>query len=491
MADLHAWLVWAPVLDQIYQEELCRSCYSDPEAFVNWTYHWRENGETPEAIRRAIRGSPEWAAKHPGEDPGEPFRPGPEPEPEPEPEPVPVPEPVPDNGSGGFVTSAHDRSVRPIMTVEQMRSFLPARGPFTFPPPYNTRGIRVTNPDDGRVRPIGMTYWPNINMHAGRPVMMVFLSLDDSLTLFTIDKSSGQVSMQGAIGFHHTGEGVYWSFSNANLLYVSQGDKLWSYDVATGQRSVVVDGSGEEIRQCHSSWDGQSHSMTLGGQPAFWHNGQLRRIPAADYDECQISKAGRWGLIKAHNDNIIIDLETGQVSTITDAALAVGHSDMGFDYVVGEENMSNPGGVFRVFDLKAARDEGIVYFTDWTGMTRYVSHCNAARHVPRDQQFVVMCSAVDGDVPRANEIVSVAMDGSLRARVLCPNLTILSASGGAEHARSMPPRGRDAKRFAGPLASNYWKYPRVNIDPTGEWGIWTANAGTDRMDAYMVRIVRP
>src|SRR5262245_2520079 len=46
---------------------------------------------------------------------------------------------------GGFVESAAGGQVRP-----RVKPTLPARGPFTFPAPYNTRGVRLTNADDCR-----------------------------------------------------------------------------------------------------------------------------------------------------------------------------------------------------------------------------------------------------------------------------------------------------------------------------------------------------
>jgi len=38
--------------------------------------------------------------------------------------------------------------------------------------------------------PIGMSYWRNINNHAGQDVLQVLLSIEDKLFIFTIDKKS-------------------------------------------------------------------------------------------------------------------------------------------------------------------------------------------------------------------------------------------------------------------------------------------------------------
>src|SRR5687768_8027241 len=48
-----------------------------------------------------------------------------------------------DTAPGGFVESATSTTVRSRVTPT-----LPTRGRFTFPPPYNTTGIRLTNASD-------------------------------------------------------------------------------------------------------------------------------------------------------------------------------------------------------------------------------------------------------------------------------------------------------------------------------------------------------
>jgi hypothetical protein len=88
--------------------------------------------------------------------------------------------------------------------------------------------------------------------------------------------------------------------------------------------------------------------------------------------------------------------------------------------------------------------------------------------VPVEQQFVCSANASRKDLPRANEIVCYRLDGSLNTLIVAPNITDLNASGGG--------------------SEDYWKLPKGNLDVTGEYFIWTANAGTNRLDAYLVRI---
>jgi hypothetical protein len=46
---------------------------------------------------------------------------------------------------GGFIETYPHIETRAPLTAEQIASFLPSRGEFTFPAPYNTSGIRITN----------------------------------------------------------------------------------------------------------------------------------------------------------------------------------------------------------------------------------------------------------------------------------------------------------------------------------------------------------
>src|SRR5580765_5383383 len=83
---------------------------------------------------------------------------------------------------GGFVEVASSTTVRPLMTPAEIERLLPARGMFTFPPPYLTQGIRLTNATDCSgadcVASVGGSSWRNINNHVGRKAMYVLLTLD-------------------------------------------------------------------------------------------------------------------------------------------------------------------------------------------------------------------------------------------------------------------------------------------------------------------------
>jgi hypothetical protein len=439
--------------------------YSHAE-LMNWQFHWREEGMTIEEMRAAIRNDRghEWRDKHPGEDPGAPA--SAPPALTPTPAPPPAPQPI---AGGGIPCSADDLTIRPRWSRDEMARLVPSRGPFTFPPPWNTRAARVTNADDGPVRPVGMAYWPVINADDTR----VLVSLNDTLTLFAIDPRTLGITRLTSLPFNATGEYCYFSLTDPDLLYVSmQGDsRLRRYRVSTGAIDTVVD-AGAPIRQCHSSADGRVHSFTLDGAAAVYRDSdrQVSRFsPNGDYDECQVDKSGEWLLSKeqgpdGQTGNRVIHLASGREWFILKAQGGVGHSDMGWGYVIGEDDQTDPGGVFRrwLFTLDGPVNTGVVYATEWTGMTRYVSHCNA-RDPQADRQAVLFSSSYAGDRPRANEIVLGNLDGSRRSVVLCPNLTDLDADG----------------------VEDYWRKTRACLSPSGRLFAWSGNLGTGRLDVFV------
>ncbi len=77
-------------------------------------------------------------------------------------------------------------------------------------------------------------------------------------------------------------------------------------------------------------------------------------------------------------------------------------------------------------------------------------------------------SSTRKSLARVNEIVCFRLDGSMTTLVVAPNMVDLNASGGG--------------------SDDYWKDPKGNIDVTGEYFIWTSNAGSSRLDAFIVRI---
>jgi hypothetical protein len=416
---------------------------------------------------------------------------------------------------GGFVESATGVGLRPTLSAAEIGTFLPSRGTFTFPAPYRTTGVRLTNASDcggaDCVLPVGYSYWSNINNHAGSDTMLVFLGLDRQKggggpTLFSVNKRTGQTTNMGPIfpADHplswSTGEGWYFSATRPTALYLLDGARLVRYDVSTHASEMVFDataqfGADKYLWQAHSSADDQVHSATLRQASTYEMLGcvaydeRTRRTSwfakKGDFDECQIDRSGRWLVIKENvdglngEDNRIIDLQTGTEQLLTDPNGASGHSDMGFGYLVAEDNFNRLPGAVRRWNLASDMTGGqpatmvgqgeLVYqLTSWNSGVGHIAFGDARPDQPIEQQKACASNASRQPLPRVNEIVCFRLDGSFDTLVVAPNLTDLNAAGGG--------------------ADDYSKLPKGNLDITGEYFIWTANAGTGRLDAYLVKI---
>ena len=416
--------------------------------------------------------------------------------------------------SGGFVDSATSAGLRPVLSAGQSQALLPPRGAFTFPSPYNTTAFRITTGSDCQgsdcVFPVGYSYWNNINNHAGSDTMLVFLGLDrrkggSGPTLFSVNKRNGETRNLGAMfpGDHSlawaTGEGWYFSRTRATTLYVNEGPRMLRYDVQARTFETVFDVStkysNRVVWQMHSSNDDRVHSATLRDGSSYEMLGcvayredrqQWFFFPKrGDFDECQIDKSGRWLVIKENldgrngEDNRIIDLETGAEQVLLDENGAAGHSDIGHGYMVAEDNFNAQPGAVRVWrfymDMRGGqpateRGQGTLVYqlASWNSGLGHLAHGNSRAGVSLDQQVACSSNAHREALPRVNEIVCYRLDGSLNTLVVAPNLADLNASGGGNE--------------------DYWKMPKGNLDVTGEYFIWTANAGSGRLDAFIVRV---
>ena len=414
---------------------------------------------------------------------------------------------------GGFVESATGVGLRPTLSAAEIATFLPSRGTFTFPSPYRTTGVRLTNAGDcggaDCVLPVGYSYWSNINNHAGSDTMLIFLGLHRQKggggpTLFSFNKRTGETANLGPLfGADQplswsTGEGWYFSATRPNALYVLDAARLLRYDVMAHSFETAFDaaqfGADKYLWQAHSSADDRVHSATLRQSSTYEMLGcvvyneatrQTSWFPKkGDFDECQIDRSGRWLVIKENvdglngEDNRVIDLQTGTEQILTDPNGASGHSDMGFGYLVAEDNFNRLPGAVRRWNLSqdmtggqpaalAGQGDLVYELASWSSGVGHIAYGNA-QPGPVGQQMACASNASREALPRVNEIVCFRLDGSLQTLVVAPNLTDLNAAGGG--------------------ADDYSKLPKGNIDVTGEYFIWTGNAGTGRLDAFIVRI---
>jgi hypothetical protein len=419
---------------------------------------------------------------------------------------------------GGFVEKAPDSTIRPKLSVSEIQAFLPTeRSAFTFPAPYNTRGARITVPADCRgrdcVNPVGYSYWRRMNNHVHSSVILIFLTLADhgGPTLFSYDKNSEKVTKVGplfpASNSHRreTGEIWYWSRRQPATIYLTEGARLLRYDVLRKQYETVFDVAGRadlfgtgrmSLWQIHSSDDDRTHSATVMDGATYRRLGCLiyqEEVgkasffpPTGDFKECHVDKSGRWLLTfdtTAHGGigiNVIIDLQTGNRATVLDQhpGGVLGHYDVGFGHVVGYDRWSKDPGTFRLWRFGSAPSAPYpwgpgtrtFHSVRWSHQVPdHVSWGNAQPDsvVPISKQYVCGSGATSGAVHEANEIICWRLDSSLDVLVVAPVMTNLDAPGGGDQ---------------------YSKFPKGNLDVTGQYYLWTANMGGNRLEAFIVRV---
>jgi hypothetical protein len=432
---------------------------------------------------------------------------------------------------GGFLEKAGSPTLRSRFARSQIDAFLPAngaKGPFTFPAPYLTTGVRLTNASDcagGQdcVWYVGYSYWRNTNYHVGQADMLIFLGFDRAYggagpSLLSYNKATDQVQNLGPLFdstntySYATGEGWYFSGSQPTKLYVYLvGDAtLERFDVLTHRfeprpvvdvrrcpRPSVCPNDATYIIQPHSSDDDRVHSMTLQnpqyerlGCLVFESQGRRYRYfppPGGFYlDECHIDKSGRFLTMLEGDQNgsmttRVADLQTGIIASIDDAAGSLGHLDTGYSYAVGADNynpMANATILLKFPVTNTQRPVGpVVHFNKrWDiAAANHIAHGSAV-NAPAESQYACGSNA-SRVADMADEIVCFSLDpnrnadGSIDVLVAGQVLTDLDALG-----------GRD---FWG---DDYSQMPKGNLDVTGKYFIWTSNMRSDRLDAFIVKI---
>ena len=431
------------------------------------------------------------------------------------------------SADGGFMEKAGSPVLRARFTSSQIAAFLPAngaKGKFTFPAPYNTDAVRLTNSSDCAggadcLWYVGYSYWRNINNHVASNDMYIFVATDTNRggvgpTLIRYNKVTDQVQNLGALfpsnsPYHwSTGEGWYFSGTQATKLYTYMvgGSQLRRYDILTRQfdptpamdlgacpRPAVCPSNAAFLIQPHSSDDDLVHSATL--QDTDWQRiGCVVQGPAGfryyptpegySFDECHIDKSGRWlMLLQGRPDggriNRVVDIQTGGETIIDASAGALGHLDMGFGYAVGADNynpLPNATILLRFPVSSAQRPAGpaLHYNKRWDiAAANHISHGNAIAGATPESQYACGSNA-SRVVEMADEIVCFSLnaarnvDGSLDVLVVGQVMTDLDAPGGG--------------------SGEYEKRPKGNLDVTGRYFIWTTNLGGGRLDAFIVKI---
>jgi hypothetical protein len=427
---------------------------------------------------------------------------------------------------GGFTEKAGSPQLRARFSTDQINAFLPpggATGKFTFPKPYNTEAVRLT--DAGTCGGgadclwyVGYSYWRNINNHVGSSSMYIFLGTDTNRggagpTLLRYDKTTDVVQNLGPLfpessPYHWaTGEGWYFSGRQPTKLYtfLVGGTKLRRYDVLTRKfdrrppidldacpRPAICPADAAFLTQPHSSDDDRVHSASV--QNADWRrigcvvarpSGYVY-VPTPDgflFDECHVDKSGRWlamleGRLDGSRVNRIIDLTTGQQTLIEGVDGGLGHLDMGYGYAVGADTYNGlPNATillkFPVMSTRRPIGPVVHYNKRWDiAAANHIAHGNAVAAAPESQYA---CGSNASSTPdMADEIVCFPLDanrnsdGSLDVLVVGQVMTDVNAAGGG--------------------SDDYAKRPKGNLDVTGRYFIWTTNLGGGRLDAFLVKI---
>jgi hypothetical protein len=418
-----------------------------------------------------------------------------------------LPNPAAAQATGGIVESATSTTVRPRPTAAEMQTWLPARGPFTFPAPYNTRGVRLTNASDCAgatdcISQFASSGWRLMNNSSGSNFLYVGLTLDRTNgglgpSLIRYDKTTGETTNLGPLfdaaddRSWTTTENWYFSGSHATTVYVAAGSQLQRYDILTRTTSVVFDiaaefGEGTSVWYARSSRNDRAHSFLVFPADGSWPtqcgvysedtNSFTRVTARGTLHNCEIDRSGQWLLVKedptdsGQPDNRIIYVPLGTETTLLAADGAASMSDLGFGVMVGTDATSPLPNAIRTWSFGPLVSGPVVYHSlpDLPPSMTQISFAGA-RSASLDQQFACGGAVNRLDGPRANEIVCIRLDGSLATLVAAPVMTDLDAAGGGVNDDDI-------------------KQPYGTLDPTGEYFLWLSNTGGSRLDAFLVHV---
>jgi len=407
---------------------------------------------------------------------------------------------------GGWV-ERDGTAIRTRLNATQIHSFVPpTRGSFTFPSPYNTKAVRITDASDcgglDCVWYVGYSYWRNSNAHQNSNEMLIFLGLANNRggagpTLFKLNKTTDAITKVGPLFpagskfLNYTGEGWYFSATRPHTLYVYDGPKMLRYDVVTKQFETVFDvtahfGADRKIWQMHSSNDDLVHTATLRVASSGEMLGCLAYLESTRtfrwypkigvFDECNLDKSGRWTIslenIGVPNDIAmrVFDNQSGKETRINGPNGTLGHLDTGYGYAIGADNHNAlpNASILWSFNPSIVQGPVVQYNVNWNiAAVNHISHPNSKPNVPSSQQHACGSDA-STNYSVQNEITCFRIDGSRDQLIVAPVMTDPNATGGCCDA--------------------YARQPKGHLDITGRYFIWTTNLGGNRMDAFLVKV---
>ncbi len=205
---------------------------------------------------------------------------------------------------------------------------------------------------DGPMVPRMYAYWANAWI--SEDTIYIFAGhADGTVHFYRVQMATGAVERLGALlPYAGTGEGWYWDAEG--WVYLCAGPRLRRVNPFTGEDRVAMDIGqrfpGCDLWQAHSSDDGRTHSATLRqvtSDGPYLNLGTVIQHSSGAWDffarkgvldESQIDASGRYLIIKEDDDNRIITLATGDERTLRNVDGALGHSDCGNGFAVGEND---------------------------------------------------------------------------------------------------------------------------------------------------------
>ncbi len=165
---------------------------------------------------------------------------------------------------GGFVVSSTiEKALAAPPTATEIRAFLPdggkATGKFTFPAPWNTVGVQLTDAaecDNTDCVGYGYNYWEKMNNSAGSNTLLILVGLAKhwpdhkdlpGATLLKLNKTTLKLTNAGAIFAANDPlsseavEQMSFSLTQPDILYVPNHGKMWAVNVLTKTKTLVYD----------------------------------------------------------------------------------------------------------------------------------------------------------------------------------------------------------------------------------------------------------
>ena len=448
-----------------------------------------------------------------------------------------------DTFPGGFLESDDTSVARPNLTAAQIAAFMPSRGLFTFPAPYNTQGIRITNASDcGGQDCLDLiySYWNNMNNSAGSNTLYILVGLNRArggagATLFSYDKTTDQVTDLGPM-FPSSSpyswlstEGWYFSYTQPDTLYITTGSTLQSYNIITHTMQTVFDTTTAypNTRLWQTSVDAHDNvfagtledASTYAMLGCVVYNASTHQFYLFDtgfiaFNECHVDMSGRYVFIDTKTastcsrcdlDTVVEDLQTGTQTIIPNQDGGGGHYAMGYDSWVNANNwtVANAWGFWDAsqpyvengpLNLTSATDplSGLLQGSAGPLIQGGLVHQDVDYNVDEPSHIAW---AAQPNVPIAQQY---ACGGANPTTIVAPHSQEItcfllddSIAPANQQVLVVAPTMTDPNASGGSFCSgcvNYAQDPKGNIDPTGHYFFFVSNLGGSRMDAIIVKI---